>query len=84
MAKKGKQRRGYWNIRKRTELGIERRCTRCKDYWPEDTQFFHRHGKGFHSYCIACIADRCYELRNEGAVRNSIPMLLHDGRTFNF
>lgn len=24
-----------------TELGTERRCTRCKEYWPEDREFFY-------------------------------------------
>lgn len=28
-----------------TELGIERQCTVCKDYFPADKEFFYSHGK---------------------------------------
>lgn len=24
-----------------TELGTERQCTKCKEYWPEDHEFFY-------------------------------------------
>ena len=54
----------------RTELGIEKLCARCKEYWPLD--FYHRCGDGTHSYCKACVTERCYELRH-GAVRLIAP-----------
>lgn len=38
------------------ELGPQRRCTRCGDYWPADPEFFYtrRHGTELHSWCRAC------------------------------
>jgi len=44
-----------------TELGWERWCIRCEDYWPPD--FFNRKGDGLHSYCRACMTERKRELR---------------------
>ena len=44
-----------------TELGTERRCTRCGDWWPEDADFFparaDRRG-AFLSWCRACTYER--------------------------
>ena len=48
---------------RRTELGLELRCARCREYWPADPEFFHKKGEGFHSYCRVCVTERCYELR---------------------
>jgi hypothetical protein len=70
MAKRGKQRANFWIKHKRTLLGIERQCGRCREWWPADSEFYHKGGNGLHSYCIACVAERCYELRNPGAVRS--------------
>lgn len=37
-----------------TELGKEKRCYRCGDYWPADREFFYyRNGKP-HDMCRAC------------------------------
>lgn len=39
-----------------TELGLEIQCSKCRDYWPADPEFFYP-GKdqfGFHSWCKAC------------------------------
>ena len=69
MGKKGAERKGYWKNRKITTLGMEKRCSRCREWWPLDREFYQKHGKGFHCYCIACVGERCYELRT-GAVRN--------------
>ena len=46
-----------------TELGLEKLCARCHEFWPADTEFFHRKGTGLHSYCKACVTERCRELR---------------------
>lgn len=46
-----------------TELGLEILCARCQEYWPADLEFFHKKGDGLHSYCRACVNERCYELR---------------------
>lgn len=51
-----------------TELGIERLCVLCCEYWPLDPEFFYKRGNGFHSYCKSCVTQRCHELRH-GAVR---------------
>lgn len=48
--------------------GPERRCVRCGEYWPADTEFFYRRGDGLHSWCKACCTERTGELR-EGAPR---------------
>lgn len=40
-----------------TELGTEKRCPRCNEYWPADTDFFYsQKGKkdGLHDWCKAC------------------------------
>ena len=58
--------------KKTTELGTEKRCCRCTEFFPMDDEFFYRRGSGFHSYCKACVKERCNELRS-GAVRKNKP-----------
>jgi hypothetical protein len=44
-----------------TELGTERRCNACSDWWPLDGEFFHRNPKGvggFLGTCRACFSER--------------------------
>lgn len=44
----------------RTDLGLEKRCSRCGEYWPADTGFFLQRaesGDGLHNWCKACLAD---------------------------
>lgn len=41
----------------------ERICARCREAWPADEEFFHKKGDGLHSYCKACVSERCKELR---------------------
>lgn len=44
----------------------EKTCARCKEDWPADLEFFHQHKghkDGLHSYCKACVSERCRELR---------------------
>ena len=55
-----------------TELGEEKQCARCHEFWPADSEFYHKRGNGLHSYCKACITERCYELRH-GALRKIKP-----------
>lgn len=48
------------------ELGVQKRCPRCGEFWPAmDDDFWppiHRRGRQeFHSWCKAC----CYEARRE-------------------
>jgi hypothetical protein len=43
-----------------TELGIEARSARCRDFWPVDPEFYFIDAKkGPHSYCKACYNDWC-------------------------
>lgn len=40
-----------------TELGLEVCCSRCRQFWPADSQFFHTAPSmpsGLSSWCIAC------------------------------
>lgn len=41
-----------------TELGLEMRCSRCKHYWPMDTEFFFSNGgstqDSLSSWCAGC------------------------------
>lgn len=44
-----------------TELGVERRCNGCGEWWPLDGEFFHRNPKGIGGYlgtCRACFSER--------------------------
>ncbi|KKL64537.1 hypothetical protein LCGC14_2164010 [marine sediment metagenome] len=39
---------------------LERQCARCNEWWPADTEFYHRnirHPGGLHLYCKACMSD---------------------------
>ncbi|HJV50104.1 MAG TPA: hypothetical protein VJ652_01505 [Noviherbaspirillum sp.] len=41
-----------------TEIGTEKRCVSCHEYWPADTEFFVQQQKSrdrLSSRCIACI-----------------------------
>lgn len=45
-----------------TELGTEKRCTLCGDYYPLDTDFFYKNGiwRGktqWRSHCKACFTE---------------------------
>lgn len=40
-----------------TELGIELQCSKCKAFYPADTEFFYKQSRnqwGLHSWCKAC------------------------------
>ena len=44
-----------------TDLGEEKRCARCGEYWPADEEFFaacKNNKSGLHSYCRACCTER--------------------------
>ena len=40
-----------------TDVGLEAKCTCCNDYWPFDSEFFHRQGDKLMGRCKAC----CYD-----------------------
>ncbi|MDV2469814.1 hypothetical protein QR674_12570 [Acinetobacter chinensis] len=42
-----------------TDLGTEKRCTRCHEYWPLDEEFFYKNGfksavQQWSAQCKAC------------------------------
>ncbi len=43
---------------KMTEIGLERQCTKCHDWWPATREFFYATGRAdhpkLHSWCKAC------------------------------
>ena len=49
------------------ELGLQRRCARCREPWPLDATFWHplvKKGRPtWHSYCRACTAEYRRERR---------------------
>lgn len=52
-----------------TELGIEKRCSHCGDYFPFDDEFFYRNGfkNGYQQWTATCKA--CFvEMYREVAV----------------
>lgn len=59
---------GRWHI---SELGLEARCSTCKQFWPADTEFYHAAKSnidGLASQCKACYAEtrRRYEDKKRG------------------
>lgn len=52
---------------RRGEMGLERLCVFCGEYWPIDDEFWFVLTDGrLHSYCKACCTQRRGELRNGG------------------
>ena len=44
----------------RIEAGeLEKRCAKCRDYWPADNEFFHSQNRddGLHPWCKACCSE---------------------------
>lgn len=39
---------------KTTELGTERLCTKCDEYWPDDAEFFYTKNGKTQQPCKAC------------------------------
>lgn len=72
----------YAPITAQTELGNEKRCMACGEYWPSDQEFFQamRSSRdGLTPRCIACIKDKLWQvarMRPEDAdygVRSPVP-----------
>ncbi len=40
--------------RRTTELGEEVQCAKCKDFWPEDSEFYYFTRGKPHSWCKDC------------------------------
>ncbi|MFY3625478.1 hypothetical protein ACOTFH_02540 [Achromobacter xylosoxidans] len=72
-----------------TELGTEIQCSRCKDFWPADREFFYTARGKLHPWCKACYlsdekviqkTERWKEslraaraARNEGGAHETVP-----------
>lgn len=44
----------------RTDAGLVKRCPRCGEYWPFDTEFFFANGgktDGLYAWCRACYVE---------------------------
>ena len=53
-------------ILKRTELGLERMCIICEEFWPLDGEFFYRDRSGhagFMPRCKACHEEKYHRKR---------------------
>lgn len=69
-----------------TELGIERKCSKCGEWWPHDTEFYYADADGLGgltSRCRACFAERYGRETKRGphADRGRIVALLDGGVT---
>lgn len=45
------------------EGDLEKRCSRCKEYWPADSEFFYSNsgkGDGLNEHCKACYIENRY------------------------
>jgi len=54
----------YAPLKTITELGEEKRCLTCGEYWPADTEFFESQASsrdGLTPRCIACIRARLWD-----------------------
>lgn len=52
---------------------IEKRCSKCGDWWPADLEFFHRsNGNGLNSWCKACCSERKAERYQENKLARSL------------
>lgn len=47
----------------------ERLCTRCREYWPADAEFFTVKDGSYHSWCRACCAEATMRARAKKAGR---------------
>lgn len=51
------------------ELGLEKQCSRCEEWWPADTEFFN-HARsergGLHVWCRACSIEQHRERNYSG------------------
>jgi len=48
-----------------TELGIEKRCGRCKEWWPVDAEFWSSKANGqLYAWCRGCFAEIAADRRH--------------------
>lgn len=55
----------YGQVKVQTELGQEKRCMCCGEYWPSDLEFFEvmRSSRdGLTPRCIACIKEKLWQI----------------------
>lgn len=49
-------------VYRQEECGLFKRCSRCKEYWPADSEFFYsvKSGDGLNQWCKACYQEWRY------------------------
>lgn len=53
-AKGKRSMRGNRKPRRMMYWGEEAKCSRCRGWWPTDSEFYVQRGDGIHSQCKAC------------------------------
>lgn len=48
----------YASNYQQTQWGLEKRCSKCQEYWPADTEFFSPNNGGLHAHCKGCQAEK--------------------------
>lgn len=48
-----------------TEIGLEKRCSCCREYWPADTTFFCIKNDRLDTLCRACAAEKAAARRSK-------------------
>ena len=42
---------------------LQKRCARCRDWWPLFARYWWRNARGWHSWCRACCNERQAQYR---------------------
>ena len=61
-------------IRRQTELGVEKLCSCCNEWWPADGEFFYQNqarSDGLTGLCKACFAS------HQRVTRRGVPPMPH-------
>ena len=55
---------------------LEKRCSRCREYWPADSEFFYKgdgDGDGLHCMCISCNVESLHRSRSKSTTPEQEP-----------
>lgn len=58
---------GHPKPRRETEIGPEAQCSKCREWWPADTEFFGWNGGYMRGECNACRSERNRESKRKAA-----------------
>lgn len=67
-----------------TELGTEKWCGRCQDWWPADTEFFWKTSKGLWYCCKACYYASDKRAGRRGQIDPNLPLVPEPLRAIPF